>query len=202
MIRPRLQFPHALPTLALAAALGLAATSAANPAPPAATAPPATTAPARPAWTDPTGIKRFAVVEAGFYRGSRPSAEGILALKARGVRTIVSLRKDDAERARVLAAGMDYVELPMVATPFGAPVPTEAQVNAFLAVVGDPARRPVFVHCKHGRDRTGVMVALWRVARGGWPVDAAIDEMEDRGMGPQYLNYRRFIRRWTVPTGA
>ena len=71
MIRPRLQFLHALPTLALAAALGLAATSAANPAPPAATAS------ASSAWTDPTGIKRFAVVEAGFYRGARPSAEGI-----------------------------------------------------------------------------------------------------------------------------
>ena len=147
-------------------------------------------------------IARFAEVEPGFYRGARPSATAILELRDRGVRTIVSLREDDDERARVLAAGMDYVELPMTATPFGAKLPTDAQVRTFLDVVGDPVRRPVFVHCRHGRDRTGVMVALWRVRRGGWAPEAAVDEMEDRGLSPQYRNYRRFIRNLGGPPGA
>jgi protein tyrosine/serine phosphatase len=148
------------------------------------------------------GIKRFREVEPGFWRGSRPSESALLALKARGVRTIVSLREDDDERARARAAGLDYVELPMSATPFGAKLPTDAQVSAFLDVVADPARRPVYVHCKHGRDRTGVMVALWRVKRGGWAPEAAVDEMEDLGLSPQYRNYRRFIRTLGAPPGA
>jgi protein-tyrosine phosphatase len=84
--------------------------------------------------------------------------------------------------------------VPLKAGVFGATVPTADEVQAFLSVVSDPARRPVFVHCKRGRDRTGVMVALWRVAQCGWSPEAAIAEMNERGMSAHYRNYRRFIR--------
>ena len=140
------------------------------------------------------GVPRFAEVEPGFSRGGRPSEEGIRALAARGYRTVVSLRHDEEERARVLAAGMEYVEVPMKAGLLGAPEPTGDQARAFLAVVGDPARRPVFVHCRRGKDRTGVMVALYRVARCGWTAEEAIEEMNDRGMSVHYRAFRQYIR--------
>lgn len=148
------------------------------------------------------GVPRFAEVEPGFARGARPSAEGIRALAARGYRTVVSLRHDDQEGARVRAAGMEYVEIPMKCGLFGAPVPSTAQARAFLAAVGDSAKRPVFVHCHHGRDRTGVMVALYRVARNGWSPERAIAEMKERGIRPQYRAYRRYIRTFDPRTLA
>ena len=48
-------------------------------------------------------------------------------------------------------------------------------VAALKAVVGSP--KPVVVHCWHGSDRTGAVVAGWRVAMQGWTPAAALDEM-------------------------
>jgi protein tyrosine phosphatase (PTP) superfamily phosphohydrolase (DUF442 family) len=140
------------------------------------------------------GVPRFAEVEPGFARGALPSAEGIRALAARGYRTVVSLQHDDVERERVRAAGMEYIEIPMKCGLFGAPAPSERQARAFLAAVGDSAKRPVFVHCRHGRDRTGVMVALYRVARNGWTAERAVTETKERGIRPQYRAFRRYIQ--------
>jgi protein tyrosine phosphatase (PTP) superfamily phosphohydrolase (DUF442 family) len=147
----------------------------------------------------PVGIARFARVDDGLARGARPGAAGVLALAGRGYRTVVSLRHDDDERARVTAAGMRYVEIPMKIGPFGAPVPTEAQARAFLDAVTDPAGRPAFVHCHHGRDRTGVMVALYRVKVSRWTPAEALTEMNERGLRPQYRAYRRWVRGLAGP---
>ena len=142
----------------------------------------------------PIGIKRFHQVDPGLARGSQPDAYGVASLAGRGFRTVVSLRHDDKERDRVEAAGMRYVEIPMKIGAFGAPVPTDAQVREFLAAVTDSASRPAFVHCHHGRDRTGVMVALYRVKVSGWAPEDAVREAEECGLRPQYRAYRRYIR--------
>lgn len=154
-------------------------------------------APARFAGDAPAGVGRYAVVDSGLSRGARPSALGVSALAGRGFRTVVSLRHDDDERALVTAAGMRYVEIPMKIGPFGAPVPTTDQERAFLEAV--TTGRPAFVHCHHGRDRTGVMVALYRVKVSGWTPDEALKEMNERGLRPQYRAYRRWVRGLAAP---
>jgi protein tyrosine phosphatase (PTP) superfamily phosphohydrolase (DUF442 family) len=147
----------------------------------------------------PVGIARFARVDAGLARGARPGAPGLQSLAGRGYRTVVSLRHDDDERAHVTALGMRYVEIPMKIGPFGAPVPTDAQARAFLAAVMPAANRPAFVHCHHGRDRTGVMVALYRVRVSHWTPAEAAREMDERGLRPQYRAYRRWVRGLAGP---
>ena len=42
---------------------------------------------------------------------------------------------------------------------------------------------PVLVHCKHGADRTGCIVALYRIVFQSWSKEAAIDEMHNGGYG-------------------
>jgi protein tyrosine/serine phosphatase len=61
--------------------------------------------------------------------------------------------------------------------------PEMKDVVRFLRLAGDPARRPVFVHCKHGADRTGMMVAFYRIVRQGWTKKQAIREMVHGGFG-------------------
>ena len=46
-----------------------------------------------------------------------------------------------------------------------------------------PEMQPVLVHCKHGSDRTGMMVAVYRVVVQGWEKGAAVDEMTHGGYG-------------------
>jgi protein tyrosine/serine phosphatase len=54
-------------------------------------------------------------------------------------------------------------------------------MHRLLAIVTDPARQPVFVHCRRGSDRTGTAVAVYRICVEGWSREAAIDEMVNGG---------------------
>ena len=61
--------------------------------------------------------------------------------------------------------------------------PEDENVVKFLQVLRDPKNRPVFVHCQHGADRTGLMVAIYRIAVQGWSRQDAIQEMTQGGTG-------------------
>jgi protein tyrosine/serine phosphatase len=130
-------------------------------------------------------VPNFHRVDADLYRGGQPTDEGFRRLADMGVRTVVSLRAyghtarhEQAERRTVESLGMRWVSLPMRMYWR----PTEAQVLAFLALTGAAGDGPVFIHCQHGEDRTGSMVAVYRVARHGWSVDRAYEEAIDLGL--------------------
>ena len=61
--------------------------------------------------------------------------------------------------------------------------PKQEQVEAFLKIVTNPGNQPVFVHCQHGADRTGTMVAIYRVVIEDWETEKAIDEMRNGPFG-------------------
>ncbi len=61
--------------------------------------------------------------------------------------------------------------------------PEEEDVVRFLTFVRDPGNQPVLVHCQHGADRTGMMVATLRMALEGWSRKDAIREMVEGGYG-------------------
>lgn len=123
------------------------------------------------------GVTNFGRVGPRLYRGGQPSEEGLASLRALGVDTVISftLGKEGtkAEAAHAVRLGMDYVTLPW--STMGVPDPE--QVRIFLNYLQEHPDRTVFVHCKAGADRTGVMIALSRIALDKWPVQRAIDEM-------------------------
>ena len=128
--------------------------------------------------TRPAGvpIDNFAEVVPGMYRGAQPDADGFRDLKARGVRTIVNLRGSHDDRSVAGPIGLEVVDIPMSAKPT-IDTPTDDEIRLFLATVLDPAKRPVFVHCAGGRDRTGTMCALYRIEVDGWTAEKAHAEI-------------------------
>jgi hypothetical protein len=66
------------------------------------------------------------------------------------------------------------------------------------AVPGFAAREPgqrVFVHCERGAERTGAMVACYRMSREQWNPEQALDEMEAfRFRGLLFGHLKRFVR--------
>lgn len=146
-----------------------------------------------------TRYRNFRVVEPGVLLRSGQMSPGGLQVKATeyGVRTVVSLRgdvpddgkpaPDTAEGDWCRANGVEHVVLtPMHwrAQPGGppdAPVPVEDNLRRFVAVMANPAKRPVLVHCFAGIHRTGGYVALYRMEFNGWTADEAIAEMVTMG---------------------
>lgn len=128
-----------------------------------------------------TGPKPFVATEVspGILVGGEPRGQADYdALRARGVRTIVSLQvlPWDVARGRrhAEASGFAFRNAPIVASPLK---PSERRVKEALLTLRDPALRPIYLHCKLGRDRAPMIVGLYRVYYQGWTPEAAWDEM-------------------------
>jgi tyrosine-protein phosphatase SIW14 len=125
----------------------------------------------------PVGVSNYGQVSAMLYRGAQPSSAGYEELKKFGITTVVNFRdeKDEIakERSAVEALGMKYISIPWR----GSDIPNNAQVNSFLQLMSSDPKQKIFVHCKEGRDRTGVMVAAYRMAFENWTVEKTVQEM-------------------------
>lgn len=126
------------------------------------------------------GLPNFGKVEDGFYRGAQTRPWGYDELKKAGIKTVVNLRKDwtaHFDKKFTEKEGIKFISLPWIAKK-GCP---PGYLDEFFSIVNDPENRPVFVHCKHGKDRTGFMIAAYRVKYDGWSEPQAFQEMESYG---------------------
>jgi len=140
------------------------------------------------------GINNFDQVNEQVYRGAQPSDEGFRYLAKIGVKTVLDLREADsraaAERRAVVASGMQYVNIPMT----GLTAPTAAEITTILALMEDGGNGPVFVHCMRGADRTGAVIAAYRIDHDQWDGARALKEAMSHGMSFFQLPRQRFIR--------
>ena len=127
--------------------------------------------------------RNFGVVAEGkLYRGSQPDAEEIENLYRRGVKTIVKLNVADLEMERSATGelGIRLMEIPLNARTVGTSQSCADVERAYKAIT-DPMNWPVYVHCDHGRDRTGFLVGLYRERVEGWAFPQVSDELARYG---------------------
>jgi protein tyrosine/serine phosphatase len=133
-------------------------------------------------------LGHFFQVDEHLYRGQQPTDHGFELLKAKGVKTVVNLREKSAQIAHekevVEKLGMKYVSIPINCLK---PV-SQAPVQAWVKVFSDPANGPIFVHCQHGRDRTGAFVGVYRIQHDGWKFKQTYAEMKEKGYRTFWLN--------------
>ena len=122
-------------------------------------------------------LPNFGQVTDGLYRGGQPTSNGFSKLKAMGVGLVINFREEPAEIAlekrQVGSLGMEYIGIPWNAHH----ELSSADVEEFLEIIRDHPKTKVFVHCKRGADRTGLMVAVYRIAVEHKEVADAISEM-------------------------
>jgi protein tyrosine/serine phosphatase len=139
-------------------------------------------------------FRNFHVVQPGvLYRSGQVTRTGLeRVIHDYGIRTVVTLRDaeiegdpppDRAEEAYCKNLDIQYVRIRPRRwwSPTGGPVPAEAGVKRFLAVMDDPANYPVLVHCFAGVHRTGAMVAIYRMEYDRWPTEKALEELRALG---------------------
>ncbi|MGB8508020.1 MAG: tyrosine-protein phosphatase [Pyrinomonadaceae bacterium] len=138
-------------------------------------------------------LPNFHQVNAQLYRGAQPKQGGWQKLSALGVKTIINLRDDDAraltEEAEVRAAGLRYFNVPL--GRLGRP--SDAEVEQVLALINAPENQPVFVHCTHGADRTGTIIAVYRIVHDKWTSEQAKAEAKRYGLKPWEFGMKDYI---------
>ena len=149
-------------------------------------------------WAQPVkleGVQNLYRVSGELYRGDQPSPQGMQNLKQLGLKTIINLRSFHSDRDEIGETGLAYEHIYMKAWH-----PEEEDVVRFLKIVTDPQRAPVLVHCQHGSDRTGTMIAVYRIAVQGWSKAEAIREMTEGGFGfhPIWGNLPKWIQKLDI----
>ncbi len=129
-------------------------------------------------------IHNFCVVTPQvLWRGERPTEMDARWLLEHRVGSVVSLQLDDRRAFESVAPGQDFVHaVSYFHVPAFSPfhVLSPAHLDAHLALfvaIARTAPKPIYVHCRAGVDRTGVLVAAYRVLVDGVSRDEAIAEM-------------------------
>jgi len=145
----------------------------------------------------PQHVRNFGEVNPNILRGGLPTDEALRELKAFGVNVIVDLRENGANSVRekhlAEGLGMRYEHIPL--SGFGAP--TQADIKHALAVlVGDPTAK-IYVHCLRGKDRTGTVIACYRIQHDGWAPQKALEEAKSYGMSSLEWRMQAFVRSFS-----
>lgn len=130
------------------------------------------------------------VDENRLHRGGQPDELGLKELANRGIKTVISLRKD---RKQELTGPVHKVNIPF--NPFK---PRDKVVVDFLKVINNKKYHPVFIHCFHGADRTGTLCAIYRIVFQKWDKEQAIKEMKKYGFHWWHSDLIDYVRKLDI----
>lgn len=141
-------------------------------------------------------IHRFLQVSDNLYRGSAPSIEDVHKLKKLGIKKIVSLDKESGDHIKNICKKLHikHVMAPLDGTRESLYNLLQFNLNKLLNSV------PTFVHCKHGKDRTGFVVGLFEIAFLHKPFKEVIKNALKLGFGigvdPKIINlYVKILKK-------
>ena len=141
-------------------------------------------------------LPNFHRVSESFYRGGQPTAEGIKKLAELGIKTIINFRdaRPGLRREQQAAEehGLRFINLHL-SNWFAA---RDEEIHKIIEVIMNPEHQPVFIHCKRGADRTGTVVAVYRMLHEGWTAREANREAKLRGIGWWQVWMKDYIKAY------
>ena len=98
----------------------------------------------------------------------------------------------ESEKKIAEGLGLQYVNVPC--PPLSAPSP--AEIKRVLSLIEPDDSPKIFVHCRRGKDRTGTVIACYRIEHDGWNSRHAILEANKYGMSWSEWGMRSFILKF------
>ena len=125
-------------------------------------------------------IYNFREIEKGkLYRSSQPDEKFLSYLEDfYNIRTIVSLRNkiEKSEINFVNKKEISLVHIPL--TPLS--ILSKEKTFTFLKLFSDKKNFPILLHCRRGKDRTGIMTALFRLYYQNWSEKEVFKEINEK----------------------
>lgn len=147
-------------------------------------------------------IQRFRKITNGLYRGGAPTPKDVINLKEKfGINKIISLDHDTGEKIDKTCKllGIEQVKIYI-------PKERSALIKSLQKLLKQDFKEllldngPTFIHCLHGKDRTGLLSALFKCKYLGTDPEDAIEEAKSLGFGigvdPKIISlYEKLIRK-------
>lgn len=144
-------------------------------------------------WAQPMAVKpeNFYKVDDSVYRSAQVRGDDYPIISKLAIRSVLNLRQAYEDHAPEGITGIKFYHVRMRAAAI-----SDEEMIAALKII-KTAPKPILVHCKLGADRTGAVVALYRVLFGGWTKEAAIEELLNGGyhFHTRYDNIPAYIQQ-------
>jgi protein tyrosine/serine phosphatase len=149
-------------------------------------------------WATPVqlqGVANLYKVTDYLYRSEQPTEEGMKNLERLGIKTIINLRPLYSDSDEIKGTGLRVEELSVKVWHI-----EDADVVRVLRIIRKRENGPFLIHCSHGADRVGVMIAMFRVVEQEWTKGDAIQEMLNGGYGfhPLWFLIPRYVKHADV----
>ncbi|NDV81267.1 dual specificity protein phosphatase family protein [Bacteroides sp. 51] len=134
-------------------------------------------------------------IDEGVYRSEQPSKKDFKALETFGIKEVLNLRRFHSDNDEAEDTDIKLHRLKTHAHSL-----SEKQVVEALRIIKD-RQGPILIHCRHGSDRTGGVLAMYRIVFQDYTKEEAIEEMRKGGFGFHkiYRNIVRMIRKADIP---
>jgi tyrosine-protein phosphatase SIW14 len=155
----------------------------------------AQTVPARPGiWAtkvESCHLKNLYKLNDSIYRSEQPGKNEFSCLAELGFKSILNLRSHHLDAGLIDDSCLKPFTIKMVAKKF-----TDNEIIESLRIL-KYGPKPVVVHCLHGSDRTGVVIAMYRIIFENWTREQALDELQNGGYGfhEQYDNIIKYVEK-------
>lgn len=122
------------------------------------------------------------------YRSEQPSKSGFKELESLGIKTILNLRNrmNDKNEAKGTSITLERIKINSWHLQL-------KEVILALNII-KKAEKPILVHCLHGADRTGIVIAAYLMIFENWSKDAAINEFLDPRFGYHQTWFPKMLR--------
>lgn len=137
------------------------------------------------------------VIEGQLYRGARVTQKNEYEYLAKiGIKTIINLQGGDTAISAIEGGEksndiwteqmiLNNFSIEQISKPLnsfeGVTDAEKKSIEDVLNIFSDPAKQPVYVHCAHGADRTGLVIALYMVTHEHMSPKEAIRQMRKNG---------------------
>ena len=135
-----------------------------------------------------TGTPNLHRVDQKVWRSGQPARCDFRTLEKDGIGEVLCLRRWHSDRDEARDLKLHHIRM-------NAGDIRDADIIAALKVMV-AADKPLLVHCFHGADRTGVVIAMYRMVVQGWPREKAIAELTDPRHGHHadvFPNIREYL---------
>ena len=134
------------------------------------------------------------------WRSSQPDRRDFPQLHQQGIRHIVSLRRFHRNNEISSSNSVNTSNLTLHHVPMRAGNIDEQDLLSALQCI-QQCDGPTLVHCWHGADRTGAVIAAYRMLHHNWSAEKAIAELHDPRFGHHasvYPNIEKLLRELDV----
>ncbi|MBU2995413.1 dual specificity protein phosphatase family protein [Cellulophaga baltica] len=132
-------------------------------------------------------FKNLYQINDSLYRSEQFKKKGVSYLQSLGISTIINLRRVKTDDKKIKGTTLKVVQIPMKAG-----ILSEKDITKALKAI-KKAKHSVLVHCWHGSDRTGAVIAAYRMVFESWTKEDAIKEFRRVEFGYHEKMYPNLI---------